>query len=181
MIICRRLLEATKNLPELGTFQFGLSESGWMKAEILFEYVSNVLYPNLKKLGIQFPSDSIHENISSDDKIHTLSLQEFSTSQKYCHVLTKLQPVDNLEGHVNLSKQNENVEAHIYDITILPTTNTDDSTEFFDTENLPVIVTTNKDEVDEDEVVENKVDDNEHDFIWDSDDAMNTKEEEGNV
>ncbi|KAF2884771.1 hypothetical protein ILUMI_21378 [Ignelater luminosus] len=36
--------------------------------------------------------------------------------------------------------------------------------------------------VDEDEVVENKVDNDEHGLIWDSDEAMNTEEEkEGNV
>ncbi|KAF2881067.1 hypothetical protein ILUMI_25103, partial [Ignelater luminosus] len=33
---------------------------------------------------------------------------------------------------------------------------------------------------DEDKVVEHEVDDDEQDLIWDSDDAMNTEEEEGN-
>ncbi|KAF2883390.1 hypothetical protein ILUMI_22778 [Ignelater luminosus] len=40
---------------------------------------------------------------------------------------------------------------------------------------------TDEDEVYEDKVVENEVDDDEHDLFWDLDDAMNTKEKEGNV
>ncbi|KAF2884988.1 hypothetical protein ILUMI_21209 [Ignelater luminosus] len=40
---------------------------------------------------------------------------------------------------------------------------------------------TDKNEVDEDEVVENEIDDDKHDLIWDSHDAMNTEEEAGNV
>lgn len=33
----------------------GLSESGWMRSEIFYEYISKVLHPSLKKLNTQFP------------------------------------------------------------------------------------------------------------------------------
>lgn len=33
----------------------GLSDTGWMKSEVMFDYIKNVLHPNLQKIGTTFP------------------------------------------------------------------------------------------------------------------------------
>lgn len=45
--------EIGDSIPE--GFTFATSDSGWMKTEIFYEYVANSFYPNLQKLGTQFP------------------------------------------------------------------------------------------------------------------------------
>lgn len=49
----RRTLEISRTLPD--DWGYGISENGWMKAELFYEYISNVLYPSLKNRGTAFP------------------------------------------------------------------------------------------------------------------------------
>lgn len=36
-------------------WKIGISENGWMTKELFYEYISKILYPNLKSMGIEFP------------------------------------------------------------------------------------------------------------------------------
>lgn len=38
-----------------GDWGLGISDNGWMKSELFFEYISNILYPHLLKENITFP------------------------------------------------------------------------------------------------------------------------------
>ncbi|KAI4466761.1 hypothetical protein MML48_2g00008229 [Holotrichia oblita] len=49
----RRTLEISKSLP--ADWGYGISDNGWMKAEVFYEYISQVLYPYLKKHNTKFP------------------------------------------------------------------------------------------------------------------------------
>ncbi|KAK9759222.1 DDE superfamily endonuclease [Popillia japonica] len=49
----RRTLEISKSSP--ADWGYGISDNGWMKAEVFYEYISQVLYPYLKKQNTKFP------------------------------------------------------------------------------------------------------------------------------
>lgn len=49
----RRCLEISKTITD--NWGYGISDNGWMKAELFYEYVSSVLYPSLKQKGTTFP------------------------------------------------------------------------------------------------------------------------------
>ncbi|XP_072380864.1 uncharacterized protein [Diabrotica undecimpunctata] len=38
-----------------GEWGVGLSDMGWMKAELMCDYIENILYPHLKKVNTSFP------------------------------------------------------------------------------------------------------------------------------
>uniref|UniRef100_A0A6P7EZ51 Uncharacterized protein LOC114324264 n=1 Tax=Diabrotica virgifera virgifera TaxID=50390 RepID=A0A6P7EZ51_DIAVI len=42
-----------KSVP--GEWGIGLSDTGWMKAELMCDYIENILYPHLKKVNTSFP------------------------------------------------------------------------------------------------------------------------------
>lgn len=39
-----------------GEWGIGVSDNGWVKYEIIFEYTFHIFYPHLKKLTLSFPS-----------------------------------------------------------------------------------------------------------------------------
>lgn len=45
--------EISESVPP--TWGVACSDSGWMKKEIFYEYISKIFYPNVRKLNIQFP------------------------------------------------------------------------------------------------------------------------------
>lgn len=49
----RMRLEIQKSVPS--DWGIGLSDNGWMKAELFIQYIQNVLHPALVKMNITFP------------------------------------------------------------------------------------------------------------------------------
>ena len=44
----------------------GLSDTGWMKSEVMFDYIKNILHPSLQKMETTFPVILFHNGYSTN-------------------------------------------------------------------------------------------------------------------